>query len=785
MIEVFKYIRNIGRFEKVKAGANTALAPLTLVYSENGRGKTTLCAILRSLANGDPAPILERHRISATSEPRAVVVVSGDTISFDGSAWTSAGPKIAVFDEHFVDTNVHSGLNVGAAHRKGVHELVVGEKGVQLQRQVQELTDTISSLQTELREKERAIPAAALGSLSVQDFCALRPIDDLDGEIQAATRSLSVLRDADSIRTKEEFKPIAVPSLDLEQYDEVLRATVRDIEATAVAAVQRHLMGLGPGSQRWAADGLQYLSGRETCPFCAQDLSGSALIAHYRAYFSEAHAEHKRRIQQARERVGGELSGDRLAWLQRSLQQEKEKREFWAGYTEVPEFVLDLEELAASWTAHRDTLLTALDAKADAPLEPVSLSSAARQAAREYGELAATVHELSTALVQCNPSVLQTKEHAAQGSAASAQQRLAHLQAIQRRFEPEVDRACADYLRVKAHKAEMEREKEQVRAALDAHRERVFGTYQVAINRFLDTFNADFVLEGLQPSDARGVPSSTYSVRVNDRSVGLTPPTQPGPSFRTALSSGDRNTLALAFFFASLEQLDLSETIVVIDDPISSLDDARSFATAQETRKLEGRCRQLILLSHSRSILCQLWERADKGQTASLEIRDCGLDRSTLDPWDVEAAAVTEFDRLHRAVRHYAEQSQGDPQKVAPALRILLESFLRVAFLAHFPPGSQLGDFLQRAKHSRAEGSPILSEDDVQELDNLREYANLFHHSTNQKGWLQALANVNEKELRGYARRVVRFITLDGRIALAASKVPLSALANTTGRPIP
>ena len=85
MIEAFKYIQNIGRFEQVDGNDETRLAPLTLVYSENGRGKTTLCAILRSLATGSPDPILERRRLSASSEPRAVVEVGGSTVSFDGS----------------------------------------------------------------------------------------------------------------------------------------------------------------------------------------------------------------------------------------------------------------------------------------------------------------------------------------------------------------------------------------------------------------------------------------------------------------------------------------------------------------------------------------------------------------------------------------------------------------------------------------------------------------------------------------------------------------------------
>jgi wobble nucleotide-excising tRNase len=53
MIDRIRLIRNIGQFDSVSAGANIPLARLTVVYAENGRGKTTLAAVLRSLATGE------------------------------------------------------------------------------------------------------------------------------------------------------------------------------------------------------------------------------------------------------------------------------------------------------------------------------------------------------------------------------------------------------------------------------------------------------------------------------------------------------------------------------------------------------------------------------------------------------------------------------------------------------------------------------------------------------------------------------------------------------------
>ena len=82
-----------------------------MIYAENGRGKTTLSAVLRSLQTGDPAPITERVRLTASQLPHVVMQpATGSVVSFQNGAWTETLPNLAVFDDVFVDQNVFSGL---------------------------------------------------------------------------------------------------------------------------------------------------------------------------------------------------------------------------------------------------------------------------------------------------------------------------------------------------------------------------------------------------------------------------------------------------------------------------------------------------------------------------------------------------------------------------------------------------------------------------------------------------------------------------------------------------
>ena len=98
MIKSIQLLRNIGLFDSVSAGANISLARLTLVYAENGRGKTTLAAILRSLATGDPIPIAGRRRLAGQDRPHVVLECDGghQPAMFQNNAWNRTVSNLVV-----------------------------------------------------------------------------------------------------------------------------------------------------------------------------------------------------------------------------------------------------------------------------------------------------------------------------------------------------------------------------------------------------------------------------------------------------------------------------------------------------------------------------------------------------------------------------------------------------------------------------------------------------------------------------------------------------------------
>lgn len=218
----------------------------------------------------------------------------------------------------------------------------------------------------------------------------------------------------------------------------------------------------------------------------------------------------------------------------------------------------------------------------------------------------------------------------------------------------------------------------------------------------------------------------------------------------------DRNTLALAFFFASLDaDPTLAHKVVVLDDPVSSLDEHRALTTVQEIRRLAQRAAQVIVLSHSKGFLCRIWEGTDRTQRSAIRVQRDATG-SAIAAWDVEQDSVTEHDRRHAALREYRRAGGNNSREVAEAIRPVLEAFLRVAYPEQFPPGTLLGHFRERCRQRVGTPQEILGQQPLQELHDLVEYANKFHHDTNPAYQTEV---INDGELRGFVDRALVFAT--------------------------
>lgn len=758
-VERISLLRNIGQFDSVSAGAQMPLKKLHLIYAENGRGKTTLATILRSLGTGNSVLITERHRLGAQHAPHIVINANGQTYSFQDGGWSGNFPDIAVFDDNFVAQNVCSGIEIEADHKQNLHELILGAQGVALNTTLQTHIAKIEEHNRALKLSEAAIPAGIRGSLTVDAFCALPAKVNIDTEIQEADRNLAAARSADAIKQQANFLSFELPAFDMTEIEATLQCDLPGVQAEAASNVRQHLAKLGKGAEIWIGEGMQKIASvsigeeSEICPFCAQSLQGSSIIAHYESYFSESYASLKQTITDLGKMVAVSHNSEVQSAFERAIRLAIQTCEFWRKFMEVPGIEIDTAEIARAWKAAREPVLAILRAKLASPLEKMSLSPATHAAIAAYNSHRAAIEVASQALLSCNAKIAMVKERAAVANVAILSAELAKLKIIQARYNSSNEPLCQAYLDEKNAKKATEVLRDDARNSLNLYRANIFEKYEATINEYLTKFNAGFRLSRITSVNNRSGSSCTYNVLINNMTVPITAET--GPSFKNTLSAGDRNTLALAFFFASLDQDQrLTQKIVVIDDPMTSLDEHRLLTTVQEMRRLYSRVSQIIVLSHSKPFLCALWEGADFLTRSAMRMARDGAG-STLAIWDVHQDCVTEHDRRHKLVSNYVRMGNPNEERaVAASLRPILEAFMRVAYPADFPPGTLLGPFHSLCVARLGKQNEILNHSDAAELRALLDYGNKFHHETNAAWQTEA---INDQELAHFCSRTLRF----------------------------
>lgn len=761
-IDRIQLLRNIGQFDNVSSGAGLQFGKLTVLYGENGRGKTTLAAILRSLATNDAALISERQRLGAQHPPHIIITRNQAAANtFQNGGWNSSSSDIAVFDDAFVAQNVCSGLAIDTAHRQNLHELILGSQGVQLNAAVVERIADVEQHIRLLRERTDAIPTTMRLSLTVEQFCALQNDPNVDSKIEEVSRNLAAARSADEIQKQGDFLPPTLPSFDIDELDTLLQRDLADLESTAAASVQEHFSRLGAGAETWVSQGMPRVAAasagadHEVCPFCTQTLAGSEMISHYRAYFSAEYQTLKNDIAQAITRLNAAHGGDIPAAFERGIATAVQTSSFWKRFSDsIPEIVVDTAAVIRAWTAARQAVLTVLREKQASPLEPVHVPNGALHALAMFEEEHRRIAKISAELWTANGEIALVKERAAGANVAALESDLQRLGLVQTRHSEPAFGLCAAYIAEKQAKTQTEQLRDQARSALEQYRLTVFPAYQTAINTYLQRFNAGFRIGAVASVNNRNGSSANYNVVINENPVTLS--AEHGPSFRNTLSAGDRNTLALAFFFASLDRdTAIANKIVVIDDPMTSLDEHRSLTTVHEMRLLCARVSQMVVLSHSKPFLLAVWNDADRAVTrTAIRVARQGAG-STLTLWDVNQDAITEHDKRYAIVAEYIVSGGPTTERVAAqALRPILEAFLRVAYPAHYPPGTLLGPFLHICQQCVGMANEILSQADMTELEALKDFGNRFHHDSNAAWETEA---INDQELVSFCQRTLAF----------------------------
>ncbi len=732
MLKKFVSIKNVGRFLDFRASGDSTFKRYNLIFAENGRGKTTLCAILRSLQSGNGAYVVGRTTLGSNDKPEIKILTDGGCVSFDSTMWTATEAHIVIFDSTFVSENVFSGDTVDLENRRNLHSIIVGAQGGILERKIRDLDTASREKSTEVREKTTSIQSIQQG-MSVETFLSLPNDPSIDAKISEKEGELVAVKQGDRIRNHADLSELKLPTLP-SGFTELLGKTIDDVadDAARRIAEQIQLHKMHDRGEPWLSEGMDFIT-NNTCPFCGRSLEGVALIAAYKAYFSKAYDALRTEVTSFRDQVETSFSEREIGNIERLRDHNATDVEFWSVFctfsVPVSTAIGQLEEILRSV---RQSAITLLDQKAAKLLEAARLEPSFSIAISCLGAVEKDVAVYNQGIQDANGTITSKRRSAANADLRTVENQLTHLRAIKKRYEASTNAACQDLMKAKETKDEIEKQKEAAKLELHEYTGEVMVRYKETINRLLDDYLAGFRIAEIKQEYPGGVVSSTYHILINETPVELGDVSTPisKPSFRNTLSSGDKSTLALAFFLAQLEHdPDKAKKLVVFDDPFNSQDSFRRDWTIRKIKECGETCNQVMVLSHERDFLKRIWYRLaiKSPDRKCLELARTGIKNTRIVEWDIEKATQLDFPDDILALTDYYSKNAGDSREVVKRIRPVLETHFKTLFPAEFA-NDNLGGIIGKI---RTVGPSHQLFDLHDDLNTLNEYTCRYHHGQN------------------------------------------------------
>lgn len=705
----------------------------TLIYGDNGRGKSTLATVFRSLSTGDGSLISGRTTLDGLLPPHVELQFgSGHKVTFNKGAWSETRSEVVVFDTDFIERNVHSGGEVNTNHRKNLLEFALGEPAVAARTTADKATaaskkasEEVQSLSSQLVGYQCGIPIAA--------FEKLAPIPDADAQIASLQLQINAAANLNAISAKAVPLIVANPTFDLSAVFSVLQKSLIDVHADAEIVVKTHLAKLADKfAEGWISQGLQFTVD-DTCPYCAQDIKSNDLIKAYQTHFNVAYGELKSKVTALISTVAAATADTRVIAIAQSVATAKARASAWEEQVVITPFTFDADSASSTLGELGQFLQELVHQKQRTPTDVVGTEEDYKKAEELWESFIKPLEYVNKEIQNAAEAIVTYKGTLETVNTEALRQQVHQFQAAKNRHQLAVIDLVDNLVVARNASKAAEVVKKAERLKLDTLMTATLSKYQTSINTLLVKFGASFTIENLDANFRGGAARSEYALHLRGKTVGL----EGGPpSFTTALSEGDKRTLAFAFFVAStLEDAKLATRTVIVDDPMCSLDANRKHHTKSVLKSLHASAAQLIVLAHDPYFLRDLRDsllKADAAAPISLfQLTLSDNNYTNFGNFDVDKECESAYFQHHRVLNEFSEGILVDSRAVAKAVRPMLEGYLHRRFPGLVPKSLLFGQVVLKIREAATPNPLTHAQNLVLELTEINDYVGQFHHDTN------------------------------------------------------
>lgn len=750
MIRSFKVIKNIGVFksyEKGKPHQVDEFGKKNVIFGLNTYGKSTLCDILKDINDDNCIRIKERLTIPHTSDLQtAVIDCDGRPISLNGTGWANNSLKnrILVFDTEFVVNNVFDGNEIAKERdtKENFTEFILGENGVAK-------TKAIEKLKAETRDKKEklklVIPTShkektdsEIKKYVIEKAVSYDEYSKCKAEHLELTKRQELLfqrkKRIVEIQNLKQFAYYEDLSVGFKKHFESVRDILAKTYALSESSLENYKKHLDKhfnnerDGEKWLSNGIALDKSATECPFCGQNVNSSTMIPIYKELFDESYTTYVKTINDA-------LSKESISWdvfkLHKTLSSicieltntnvisgnafddETEALKLFLGEIEKIE-----NELSKKLEIQKQQFIDKTNIKKSYPTISIPLTF------DEIGDIfncyICYISQANEIIKNINGKIdelkRQTTEDQIKTEIEELEKQCDSLNKIITRYD-ENDQ-CNKWKTLSDEIDQDTANTKKLTDELDDEQKKYLDDYFESINYYFRIFGGrNYKIQ--RTIGKKGMkPVYTIEVLFHDEPI--------NKKINHVFSESDKRALALSVFFSKISNLkaeDQSDTIVVLDDPITSFDNNRITSVINETEKIAESVSQIFVFGHHLPFIDSIhqiyktnysfYELSHEDSNSYLVMLDKEMNFSNL------------VVKTYLEMKNFVDFGKGEVTK--NTMRIFLEEYLKVVFADYYKEYN-LGDSKfsvcidELAKHG------AISEDTKKELHNFRNSLNPESH---------------------------------------------------------
>ena len=633
-----KQINNIGTY-KNSGNGRINLKPFTFIYAANTYGKTTFCDIMRSLKTNDISYINNRRRIGIKDSEKCLVslTIDNDNIDYDGEKWiVPVGNNIRnyleIFDISFVNENVFTNFKIEHKNKESFTSFILGERGVELAKTLAYLEQTLSDKEQEFKENkaklDKKLKDIAFDDIKKQKYndnfkdteCLLISVAE---EIKKLSNQLSEI---DKIKSIKKIDSINVDQSKLRELINTTKeicAFKHDIDLTQlkkrVEDIREETAGL---SDQWYKDGIKSI--KTKCPLCGNIITDNERIKILSEYFSEIIITFLDKVEKCQNEIIRNFKERSIASnLIKFAQQKDLIIPYFNGNSDLPSA---LNESFKQLTKIANDISSFVE-KSKEELESnllIKLSSV-NNVDFEFSKSATLLtylDEMDSILSIMNEQINDFNQNFKEYQEKLSNEYLLseiskhksefsryNLIVLRDQYNEEID----SLIQIEGHIKELKDKIKVTKTKFDSQQEDFLNKYFADIQQIYSKLGSEnYRIE--RETTSRGK-KKVYGVKIyfRDKLIDET---------RFCMSESDRRALALSVFLAKIKIDNNPNSILILDDPVTSFDKDRMRNFISIINELKSNCfGQLIILMHYENFF-RLITKATEDKTLIKLVRD-------------------------------------------------------------------------------------------------------------------------------------------------------------------